>query len=531
MNTSHDIADQEKTDVLIVGFGPVGKLLAIKLGTSGHDVVVIDKNAAGYPLPRAVTHCSDFARILQSVGLAPDTIPQITEPYDDMYVWRNGAGRTLVEVDWTGRGESGWYNTYFFNQPDLEDALDAIVAGIPNVRVRRGWEARSLSLDEDRVTVDVTAVTDGATSEIAAQWVIGADGANSTVRSLVDIEWHDDGYFYDWLVVDVKPSADVSFPHVAAQTCDVERPSTMVPGGPGRRRWEFMRLPHETKEELNRTATAWSLLEPYGLTADNSDLERHSVYTFQACWATEWRKGRVLIAGDAAHLMPPFAGQGLGAGVRDVMNLSWKLDAVLRGQAPHSLLDTYGAERLHHAQEFVKFSTSLGQVICITDPDEAAERDSRMIEEWERGTTPPTPPRPGLGVGLHTGPHGGSLARQGRVSLGGEMTLFDDAFGGPGAVITRRASTFEDLPTATRDRLSTLGMSLVALTGAADRAVAVVDDLDDTYGTWLDELDSDTVIVRPDFHLYGAFSASMTASAIDDFVSRVTGSAPAFVRS
>ena len=128
MNTSHDIADQEKTDVLIVGFGPVGKLLAIKLGTSGHDVVVIDKNAAGYPLPRAVTHCSDFARILQSVGLAPDTIPQITEPYDDMYVWRNGAGRTLVEVDWTGRGESGWYNTYFFNQPDLEDALDAIVA-------------------------------------------------------------------------------------------------------------------------------------------------------------------------------------------------------------------------------------------------------------------------------------------------------------------------------------------------------------------------------------------------------------------
>jgi 3-(3-hydroxy-phenyl)propionate hydroxylase len=111
------------------------------------------------------------------------------------------------------------------------------------------------------------------------------------------------------------------------------------------------------------------------------------------------------------------------------------------------------------------------------------------------------------------------------------MTLFDDAFGGPGAVITRRASTFEDLPTATRDRLSTLGMSLVALTGAADRAVAVVDDLDDTYGTWLDELDADTVIVRPDFHLYGAFSASMTASAIDDFVSRVTGSAPAFVRS
>ncbi|MCZ9341496.1 bifunctional 3-(3-hydroxy-phenyl)propionate/3-hydroxycinnamic acid hydroxylase, partial [Streptomyces sp. TRM76130] len=105
----------------------------------GHSVLVVDRNEAGYPLPRAVTHCSDFARILQSVGLSPDRIPEITQPYDDMYVWRNGAGQTLVEVDWSGLGESGWYNTYFFHQPALEDALDTLLAELPAVRVRRGW--------------------------------------------------------------------------------------------------------------------------------------------------------------------------------------------------------------------------------------------------------------------------------------------------------------------------------------------------------------------------------------------------------
>ena len=111
-------------EVAVVGFGPVGKLLAIQLGRRGHDVVVVDRQEAGYPLPRAVTHDSEFARVLQSVGLAPDTIPEVTEPYDDRYVWRNGEGRTLVEVDWTGHGESGWFNTYFFHQPSLEDALE-----------------------------------------------------------------------------------------------------------------------------------------------------------------------------------------------------------------------------------------------------------------------------------------------------------------------------------------------------------------------------------------------------------------------
>ncbi|MFW0796833.1 bifunctional 3-(3-hydroxy-phenyl)propionate/3-hydroxycinnamic acid hydroxylase [Gordonia sp. CPCC 205515] len=511
------------TDVLIVGFGPVGKLLAIMLGRQGHRVIAVDRNEVGYPLPRAVTHCSDFAHILQSIGLAPDTIGHITEPYDDMYRWCNGDGDTLVEVDWSGVGESGWYNTYFFHQPSLEDALDEVIEGLPSVRVVRGWEAISLSQDHVSATVEIRSVTTGEQELVTARWLVGADGAGSRIRQWAGIEWHNDGYFFDWLVVDVKPQPGLDFPHIATQNCDTRRPSTMVPGGPGRRRWEFMRLPHETPEHLGRPDKAWELLAPYGISSENAKLERHSVYTFQACWATDWRAGRVLIAGDAAHLMPPFAGQGLGAGVRDAVNLAWKLDAVLRGLADDALLDTYGTERIHHAVAFVKFSTSLGQVICITDPTEAKARDERMITDWSAGMTPPAPPRPGLGPGLHTGPTGGMLARQGRVRVGSDdVVLFDDAFGGPGTLITRRADALEGLPADLRERLTALGISLVALSGTAD-GVAVIEDVDGTYQEWFDELGVDTVLVRPDFHLYGSTMIDDTVKLVDDFVTSVAG--------
>ncbi|ABK75492.1 bifunctional 3-(3-hydroxy-phenyl)propionate/3-hydroxycinnamic acid hydroxylase [Mycolicibacterium smegmatis] len=524
MNTSHASAHQMTTEVVIVGFGPVGKLLAVQLGRRGHSVIVVDRNEASYPLPRAVTHCSDAARILQSVGLSPDKIPHITEPYDDMYRWRNGDDDTLLDVDWSGRGESGWYNTYFFNQPALEDALEALVARVDNVRVIRGWEATALRQCEDRATVAIRSASTGAEMTIDAEWVIGADGANSKVREWAGLGWHNDGYYFDWLVVDVKPSHELNFPHIAVQSCDHRRPATMVPGGPGRRRWEFMRLPHESREELNTDAKAWELLAPYGVGPGNARLERHAVYTFKACWADRWRDGRVLVAGDAAHLMPPFAGQGLGAGMRDAMNLSWKLDAVLRGRADAGLLDTYGSERLHHAVAFVKFSTSLGQVICITDEHEAAARDERMIADWRAGMAPPAPPRPGLGAGPHVGEAGGTLARQGRIRMGSaEPTLFDDALGGPGAVITRTAATLAEISPDVRSGLADLGMASVALAGTPSAGIVVADDVDGTYRAWLDELGADTVVIRPDFHVYGAGPADRTHDLITGLLTSVSG--------
>jgi 2-polyprenyl-6-methoxyphenol hydroxylase-like FAD-dependent oxidoreductase len=218
--------------------------------------------------------------------------------------------------------------------------------------------------------------TDGA--EVVAGYVIGCDGANSTIRTLAGLPVHDLGFFYDWLIVDVLLDHPRVFDPLNVQICDPGRPTTAVSGGPGRRRWGLMRLPHETLEELNDERRAWELLAPWGVRPGNARLERHAVHTFNARYAEQWRAGQVLLAGDAAHLMPPFAGQGMCAGIRDAANLAWKLDLVIRGLAPDGLLDTYQQERLPSARLAVEFSMQLGKVTCVPDPAEAAAGDEAM---------------------------------------------------------------------------------------------------------------------------------------------------------
>jgi 2-polyprenyl-6-methoxyphenol hydroxylase-like FAD-dependent oxidoreductase len=230
-------------------------------------------------------------------------------------------------------------------------------------------------------------------------------------------EWEDLGFRFDWLIVDFKPHEQRTWSPMNWQLCDPSRPTTIVSGGPGRRRWEFMRLPGETIAELNTRRRAWQLLEPWNRTPENTTIERHAVYTFEAKWTREWRCGRLMIAGDAAHLMPPFAGQGMCAGMRDIANLVWKLDLVMRDVAAEGLLDSYGTERSANVQHFIHLSMALGQVICVLDEDTAAERDRRMVAGGaERTRVLPAGPPPRLGPGvLSDQPVAGLSMPQGRV--------------------------------------------------------------------------------------------------------------------
>ncbi len=238
--------------------------------------------------------------------------------------------------------------------------------------MRRGVRCVDLDDGSDGVTLTVETDGGGRRDTVRARFVVGCDGANSTVRDLVDVGVTDLGFFYDWLIVDLVLHEPRVFDPINVQICEPSRPTTMVSGGPGRRRWEFMRLPHETVDELDDEAKAWQLLEPWDVTAENATLERHAVYRFQARWADRWRTGNVLLAGDAAHQMPPFAGQGMCSGLRDAANLAWKLDLVLNGTAPVELFDAYELERSENVRAVIDFSMALGKVICITDPDEAA---------------------------------------------------------------------------------------------------------------------------------------------------------------
>ena len=500
---------REPVDVLVIGMGPVGKMAALLLARAGHSVLVTERKQSGYPLPRAVAHDAEIARILQTAGLPVDEMPDAVEPYDDLYVWVNSDDQVIHEVDWTGIDPSGWNNTYFYHQPALEAHLDERVHAQSSVRIERGVSARVTGQNHDGVDIEIRVDATGAVRAERARYVLAADGANSATRRALGIDWNDLGYFFDWLVVDVVPQPGLEVTHLAKQVADPARPTTVVPGGPGRRRWEFMRLPDETVEELTDPARIWQLLEPFGVRPDNAEVERGVVYTFSSGWAQRWRQDRVFLLGDAAHQMPPFAGQGLAAGFRDCLNLAWKLDLVLRGLASASLLDTYGSERSTHVADFIDFSMSLGRIICILDPAEARARDAAMITDRASGRTPEPPPAPRLGPGLHIGDTGGYLSWQGRITTADhpEQARYDDLFG-PVALLLDDTSLAAGLDRQLLDELAASGIPVTAFHGPPCDGVARFDDPNGTYRTWLDGLSARAVLIRPDFAVYGTAADS-----------------------
>jgi 3-(3-hydroxy-phenyl)propionate hydroxylase len=507
-------------DVIVIGYGPVGQMLALKLGQRGYRVLVLERQPAPYPLPRAAHLDDETARILQSVGAGPQALTHALEPYDDFYEMRNAEGTTLLRLDWSGAGPSGWNVSNFFHQPSLESHLDGLVAGLPHVSVLRGHTAVGHEDLGDRVRIHVVDLH-GDVQTFEAQYVVGADGANSLVRDWVGGPVEDLGYFHDWLVVDVVPSAPLRIAPPALQHCDAARPTTLVPSGPGRRRFEFMRLPGELPEDLDSEAATWGLLAEWGMTPATAVLERRALYTFQAKRCLNWQRNRVLIAGDAAHLMPPFAGQGMCSGLRDAVNLEWKLHLVLAGRADRRILESYGPERSEHVRHFITMSMALGDIICMTDPLLAAERDARLVADLASGAAPPPPPRPRLGDGMHRGEHGGTLSIQAPVTGPGGAALFDDATAGGGTLLVRSPELLDAVGDRHVRGLSAAGFQTVAL---ADRpGERQVVDHSGAYEKWFSDLDACAVLIRPDFYLWdSADSADQVADLCAGFLAELS---------
>ncbi|WP_040865412.1 bifunctional 3-(3-hydroxy-phenyl)propionate/3-hydroxycinnamic acid hydroxylase MhpA [Nocardia exalbida] len=513
-------SDSTVYDVAVVGYGPVGQLLARLLGRQGHRVLVLERWPRPYDRPRAVHFDHEIGRIFQAAGIAEEVMA-ITDPVPDFYEWRNADGDSLVRIDWSGIGPSGWPTANFFSQPDLERVLAAAAESEPTVTVLRGHQVTGLAKGRDHV--ELHARTDSAgTREFRARWVVGADGANSFVRQHLPGDTTDLGFFFDWLIVDVLPHEERQWSPMNWQLCDPARPTTIVSGGPGRRRWEFMRLPDETVDELNTLDTAWRLLSPWGRHPGNTTIERHTVYTFQARWSDTWRAGRLLLAGDAAHLMPPFAGQGMCSGLRDAMNLSWKLDLVLRGSAVPNLLDTYSSERAAHVRHAVDMSMALGEVICVLDADEAARRDERMIAgaaDPARVLPAGAPPVLGDGVLQYDSNRRrlstvGHLTPQYRLRHGGITALLDDLTGYGFTVLTDgncAEHAFDDSQWAFLDEIDA---TVVPLTpnGASDTWA----DIDDAYLPHMREHGHIAAIIRPDFYLYGTARTTAELSELVD---------------
>ncbi len=506
-------------DVAIVGAGPTGLALAILLAQRGRSVVVLERWPAPYALPRAVHFDHEVARVLQATGISAE-LAGFTESAP-IYEWRNASGEILLRF---GReqeaGLSGWPDSNMSHQPRLEAALEGRARSFANVRVLRGHDVHVLHDAGDHVRLGARDAQ-GAALDVSARYAVGCDGANSTVRGAIGASFHDLGFAFDWLVVDVVPHETRVWSPLNWQLCDPVRPTTLVSGGPGRRRWEFMRLPDETIEELSDPDTAWKLLEAWDVRPANATLERHAVYTFRACWSDAWRRGRVLLAGDAAHLMPPFAGQGMCSGLRDALNISWKLDLVLAGLAGEALLDSYGSEREPHARATIDFSVALGRVICVADPREAAARDAQMIPA-ARATGLQTPgAAPKLGPGCYDAScaAAGSLFPQGRVQRGSRIGLFDDVVGGGFALVSTQGDPDRALSPEQRAFFKTLG----GVTAHVSRDGALR-DVDGTYQRWFEASSAAVALQRPDFAVFGTAAELGGAGAlIDALCARITG--------
>ncbi|WP_458336571.1 FAD-dependent monooxygenase [Streptomyces sp. 372A] len=256
-------------------------------------------------------------------------------------------------------------------------------------------------------------------------------------------------------------------------------------------------------DALNRADTAWRLMEPWGVTPETAHLERHAVYTFRGRWACAWRRGNVFLAGDAAHLMPPFLGQGLCAGLRDARALSWRIAMTHQGLSAPSVLDTYGSERSGHVREIIDEAVAAGRVICELDPDRAAARDAEM-RRTSRDSVADTrePPHPRLGepslAMARTGAVG-RLAPQGRVRCGRREGLLDDVIGGGWQLISRAGDPALSLSAADIAWFRQIGG---VIADVSERGT--VDDLDGVYERWFAKHGCEAFLARPDFYVFAA---------------------------
>ena len=498
-------------DVIQVGYGPVSKASALFLERLGWKVGVFERFEEVYPLPRAVCIDHELYRVLHAAGLG-DVANRVCNDAPT-YRWFNAEWRELLAIDWAAGSVSGGSEVNFIHQPSFEWAMDERIKASDRIALHFNAEATAIRQDADSATVTIRDTKSGATRDYTARYLIGIDGANSFVRESLGIGRTDLGFEADWLVIDFAlngglTARDLGIPD-CGQYANPIRPTTIVPGGTeadGRilRRWEFMRLPHETREEMVREEKVWDLLDAW-IKPDQGELIRHAIYTFRSLVADRFQEGRIFLAGDAAHVMPPFMGQGMCAGLRDVWNLCWKLDLVLRGRAGPPLLETYTPERAPHVTDVIRISMFLGSIICMPDPEEARKRDEMFLG----GNAPRPAPFPILTDGLlERDARGAVVAPAGELSCAGTVRFAGrtgryDSFVAPGGFTLVVQDGFA-LPETAQRLCGEAGVQIVTV---ADRRTAADGQIGDTqgqFGRFMIDRGLQALLVRPDFYLFGA---------------------------
>lgn len=475
-------------DVAIVGYGPSGAVAAAWLGRAGHRVFVCDRSTEVYPKPRAIALDHEIMRVFQQLGMA-DAIAPHTEPFTDSCFYgvdgRLIRRMTMVEPPYP----QGWTPSMVFTQPAVDAAVRAAVARLPNVQLDLGVEVVGFEQDAEVATLGLA---DGR--RITARWVIGCDGASSTLRGLTGIALEDLGFDEPWLVADVLANERglAKLPTTSVQYCEPARPCTLVIGPKNHRRWEIALNDGDDPRQAETPQGTWALLARW-ITPEDGELWRQASYRFHALVAQRWRVGRAFVAGDAAHQQPPFLGQGMCQGIRDVVNLAWKLDAVLKRQAGPALLDSYGSERGRHVRELTTRLKGIGGLIGERDAARARARDERLIAE-AGGAVRPTPRQdvlPRLEEGAlspHDSSARGTLFPQPWLQRGARVRM-DDAVGTGWRLVMRDDAT---------------GVAADAgVPGLRTLTLAALAETDGVLAAWFDRHRCAAALVRPDHYVFG----------------------------
>ena len=467
-------------DVLIAGGGPTGVTLAILLAQRGVKVIVAEKTAEIYPMPRAAHLDHECIRILQEAGVADAVMA--TSRRVPRYDFLNAKGSVLLRFEGSDQiGQGGWPVANMIHQPSVEAALRRALSSCAEASLKSRWELTSFADEGDGVTA-ILATPDGERT-IRARYLVGADGARSPVREASGIAFEDLNFEEPWLVVDVLVDDYTRLPDANLQICNPERPTTCVLMGQGRHRWEFMIKPGETAEQVSDDGFIEKLLEPWNVKGAVR-VERKAVYTFRARIAEKWRHGRILLAGDAAHQTPPFAGQGMCSGLRDAANLAWKLAAVVKDDARDTLLDTYQPEREPNLRATIDMAIMMGRMVCTTSKWSALLRDMKFSLARLLGKLPDAPPAyPPISAGviLAGSAAAGSYFPQ---MIADDGARIDDLLGSGDLLFSRNALQSEPIqPFAAQIE------------------------------SWFDTVGADAVLVRPDRYVFGTGTPDQLAAA------------------
>ncbi|MGW3207549.1 bifunctional 3-(3-hydroxy-phenyl)propionate/3-hydroxycinnamic acid hydroxylase MhpA [Streptomyces sp. NPDC001135] len=496
------MSDATRRPVVIIGAGPVGVTAALLLARHGVRSLVLERHRDVYPLPRAVVVDDEVRRILQSVGIHEE-FAALARPARGLRLL-NAQHRVIAEFARSRHGKHGFPQTSMFDQPDLERLLRAALTRRPECELWGGVEVVSVSQTaEGTAPVRVTFRRDGSDEDehVWADAVLGCDGAGSLTRDAVGAAWEDLHFEESWRVIDVRTSRPVRTWEGVDQICCPTQPATFMRLGKDRYRWEFRLADDEALdgpeglERLRELVAPWVDV-PSGVSrGDDFEVIRQAQYTFRARLADRWRQGRVFLLGDAAHLTPPFIGQGLCAGLRDARNLTWKLARVLRQGADDGLLDTYERERKPHARYLIRVAVAVGWAMTGGQDRAAALRRAAVATACRvpgvtsavsRDLSPALPAgplvrrRPGpIGRGLP-----GTFCPQPWVIADGRRVRLDDILGDSFAVVTA-------VPPTPR---------MTAVATALDAPTLHVGDLGDdgTLAAWLARGRADAVLLRPD---------------------------------